>query len=368
MSDLLHAALAMRNRGFWPVAIHARGEIIKNRHGEKTSEGKNPVGFGWGLERWGEARLHHELGRYPQRGLGVCFGPGRGPGGTWLIDLEGDGEGAGQSLERLLGGQIPTTPSWVSRRGDHTIFTADGERLLKLLATTGATERKGSAGAGVWHMPEFPGLEWRIGGFKPDGTVKQVQSVVPPSTGTDGTPRRWKVGPENPVMELPSSAYEVLERLAKRPAIEPVATSGHRRLEALQTAVAKARDAYTASAMAAECRAVENEPRGNRNNRLNVAAFVLGQLVGAGALSRSEVEQALMDSARERGCRRPNRPPRSGAASRPEKSSQETCPPSARSPIRRRAVGAHPRGPWLTPRRRPPARNRHLRGGAPKRR
>ena len=29
----------------------------------------------------------------PGAGVGVCMGPGRAPGGKWLIDAEGDGEG-----------------------------------------------------------------------------------------------------------------------------------------------------------------------------------------------------------------------------------------------------------------------------------
>jgi putative DNA primase/helicase len=59
------------------------------------------------------------------------------------------------------------------------------------------------------------GLEWRIGGYKDDGAVKQVQSVVPPTKGEDGAPRVWGTGPSTPVAELPESAYAILEELAK---------------------------------------------------------------------------------------------------------------------------------------------------------
>ena len=51
---------------------------------------------------------------------------------------------------------------------------------------------------------------------------------------------------------------------------------------------------YAAAAMRQELAAVAGAPVGDRNNRLNAGAFSLGQLVGAGALSRPEVEAALM--------------------------------------------------------------------------
>ena len=73
------------------MAIYAKGETYRTRNGEKTSEGKNPVGLAWGAEQWDEKKLRRELARHPDRGIGICFGPGRAPDGSWLIDLEGDG-------------------------------------------------------------------------------------------------------------------------------------------------------------------------------------------------------------------------------------------------------------------------------------
>lgn len=54
---------------------------------------------------------------------------------------------------------------------------------------------------------------------------------------------------------------------------------------------------YVAAAVEDETRAVAETPEGERNGRLNKAAFSLGQIVGAGALARSEIEGLLLDAA-----------------------------------------------------------------------
>lgn len=54
---------------------------------------------------------------------------------------------------------------------------------------------------------------------------------------------------------------------------------------------------WALAALDAELAAVRTAPAGSRNHTLNRAAFKLGQLVGAGKLSRDEVEKALEDAA-----------------------------------------------------------------------
>ncbi|MGV0732038.1 hypothetical protein [Mycolicibacter sinensis] len=60
-------------------------------------------------------------------------------------------------------------------------------------------------------------------------------------------------------------------------------------------------DRYATAALADECAAVAATTEGSRNHRLNTAAFNLGQLVGAGALDRAVVEDALRAAARAAG-------------------------------------------------------------------
>jgi hypothetical protein len=214
IDSTLDTALELLQRGFWPVAIYPPGVTIQTKRGSKVTKGKEPMGgTGWGLHRWDEAKLRRELNSYPQAGVGVCLGPGRAPGGGWLIDLEGDGQDAESSLSTLLGGEYIETIGWSSARGAHNLCQADGDRLLKLLVRAGAKEGTGLK-AGVWKLPELPDLELRIGGFNPDGTAKQFQSVVPPTRGTDGFQRQWRE--HDGVARLPESAYAFLERLAEQ--------------------------------------------------------------------------------------------------------------------------------------------------------
>jgi hypothetical protein len=209
----LETALELHRLGYWPVAIYPKGVEI----GGVIKKGKEPIGNGWGLERWTIEKLRRKFAANPGAGAGICFGPRRAPDGRWLIDLEGDGPSAARSLAIVLGVDVPpVTLSWDSRRGFHVLFVldeADALRLLALLAAAGAKEGTGIK-VGVWHLDALPDLEWRIGGYKPDGVVKQVQSVVPPTAGEDDTPRTWKVGPDAPVATLPSHVFEALEALA----------------------------------------------------------------------------------------------------------------------------------------------------------
>lgn len=293
--ESLSAAISLHRLGYWSHLIHP--------------DEKRPIGKGWGLKRWDKPKLKRTARSCPTAGAGVSLGPERAPDGGWLMDVEVDGQGGEDSLVTFLGGEVPDTPSWGSARGGHALFGPDGDRLQKLLVEAGAEEGKDDKGKGAWHLDELPGLELRIGGYKDDGTVKQIQSVVPPTVGTDGQKRRWRVSPRKPVAPLPEAAYAFLEAIAERKAIqaeEPLAeaedtAAAGMTIKATATTRESLIEAYAAKAIANECDAVENAGAGGRNNRLNVAAFSLGQLIGAKALMRSEVEQALTEAARRAG-------------------------------------------------------------------
>jgi putative DNA primase/helicase len=199
--DVLATALELHALGYWPVLI---------RPGEKR-----PIGKQWGVEQWTAERLRDTHKKFPAAGVGICFGPQRGPGGAWLIDIEGDGSQADQSLDTLMGGHQLDTVSWTATRGNHLVFTADGERLLKLLAKAGGVQEKGEGKSGVWKLAQLPGLEWRIGGFAAGGAIKQVQSVCPPTPGTDGKPRTWTGHPINGTQWVFGEVYDILGSLAK---------------------------------------------------------------------------------------------------------------------------------------------------------
>ncbi len=61
------------------------------------------------------------------------------------------------------------------------------------------------------------------------------------------------------------------------------------------------RRAYALAALRGEAEAVAREPEGNRNNRLNRAAYRLGRMVASGDLSADEVREALTEAALRAG-------------------------------------------------------------------
>ena len=213
-------AVRMLAAGLWPIPIYEMGETIPRRG---TAEGKEPIGKAWGAKRNTIETLNAAYKNHPHRGVGLGLGPGRGPNDSWPIDVEGDGPEAEESRVKLYGGEDVVTLGWGSARGGHQLLLADLDRMATLLCGITGLEVKGGPSPGVYHLPEFPGLEIRIGGFKPDGSAKQIQSVFPPTVGTDGKPRQWNG--VSTIAAAPESLYAALERAGKKPAPEPIASA-----------------------------------------------------------------------------------------------------------------------------------------------
>lgn len=76
----------------------------------------------------------------------------------------------------------------------------------------------------------------------------------------------------------------------------PASTQGRAQRE-YRTAPADGAHPYVVKAVEAECSDVASTPPGGRNAALNVAAFNLGQLVGAGVLNAHEATGRLLDAA-----------------------------------------------------------------------
>jgi hypothetical protein len=180
------SVIALLAAGFWPVVIYPPGV---EREGKPPTKGKEPIGDAWGAKRITLKQIDDRFTRHPDAGGGMLLGPGKGPDGSWPVDFEGDGPAAANSLLALFGGSIPDTMSWTSRRQPHRVYRGD-KRFLDLLVRCKAEERKGPGGAGALHLPFLPDLEIRVGGWHPDGKLKQIQSVTPPTPGEDGVPRQ----------------------------------------------------------------------------------------------------------------------------------------------------------------------------------
>lgn len=120
----------------------------------------------------------------------------------------------------------------------------------------------------------MPGADWRgKGGFV----------VAPPSLHPNGQPYRWGIGPTEPIPAVPGWLRDRLQ-----PSGAPD------RLRAIQGPMP---GRYGRAALRGEARALARAEVGERNDRLNRAAFRLGQLVASGALDAATVRNMLLDVA-----------------------------------------------------------------------
>ena len=236
--------------------------------------------------------------------------PGRGPDGDWLIDIEGDGPKAEESFCTLVGLDRLETMGWSSLRGRHSLFLADGKRLLLLLIANRGDRGGHSKYPGKWDLGKLPdlglpGLELRIGGYKGNGAVKQFQSAIPPTPDRYGQTRAWNGRWR--VRQLPEAVYAYLETKASEKRQQASPRESHvqpcrcQPMEFRSIERNSALRKYVDAAVRGECEAVAGTPENDRNNRLNNAAVSLGELVGARVLSREEVCRRLLDAARASG-------------------------------------------------------------------
>jgi hypothetical protein len=232
--------------------------------------GKAPLGRGWGKAKPSPARLKAIYELHPGAGVGLLLGPDGG-----VIDLETDDPEIAQAeVSRLFPGGLPLTMGWCSERGEHRLFAWDerlrGLGLPAVLALAGGA------------------LELRLG-----GPGKQLASVCPPTRSTNGLAREW-----NGFWDI---ALLPVALLAKVRSLERSRRHRMRPASIRNFGFAGRPAPYAAAALGREVEAVRRSEPGHRNRTLNRAAFSLGQLVGAGVLSRAVVESALTTAAHECG-------------------------------------------------------------------
>jgi len=171
------------------------------------------------------------------------------------------------------------------------------EALRAILQHAGANTRSGPlarTGGGGWHLPfaptglgnrvrVLPGLDWRGAG----GLI-----VVWPSVHASGQRYTW-ARPLVPAGELPKVPAALRRLLDPPPAASQPPPGGD--------GLIRAASAYAAAALAGECATVRQTAPGGRNHALNRAAFKLGRLMAARALTQAEVTAALLDAAMAAG-------------------------------------------------------------------
>lgn len=165
------------------------------------------------------------------------------------------------------------------------------ESLARLIAEHGPlpdTVTCQTGGGGVHFYFAHPGTPLKA--WKADGLELRIENLyvlAPPSLHPSGTPYRWSVSPfEMRPAPLPAC---LLKPKRERPPLSLVVPAR------------SSEEQWAAAALEREISDLATCPAGNRNNRLNEAAFNLGQIVGSGYLSRVIVENRLLDASAANG-------------------------------------------------------------------
>jgi hypothetical protein len=216
-----------------------------------------------------------------------------GPSGLVVIDLDA-----------AKPGQQPPPP-WdqpgvTSGEDVFIVLSGDAGQLPPVDTYTVTTPSQPRAGTHLYYQapPDVPmrstvgdrghGLGWKVDTRATGGAVVAAGSIV--------CGRPYLVTDDLPLMPLP--AWLAL-RLAKMPAPRPSAAG----LDALLATVAR-RSRYASAALRGEVDRVlaAGAPgEGCRNDTLNVAAYAVGQLVGAGLIPERLAEDALLRAGTEVG-------------------------------------------------------------------
>lgn len=224
--------------------------------------GKHPLHSAWQdkattdadtITSWWRAR--------PQANVGIATGR---QSGIFVLDVDPD-NGGNESLAKLEAeyGTLPAT--WYVETGSgggHWYFNYPDFEI------TNATKALRALG---------------INGIDIRGDGGQV--VAPPSVSGKGPYISTKT-------TLADAPEWLLEILRPKPRVQQPA---ERRS---YTFTSDRIDQYTRKAVQEECDQVVGAPDGDQNNTINIAAYNIGQLVGAGALTENEARDALLSAAR----------------------------------------------------------------------
>ena len=262
---MVDEALALARRGWAVFPVHgmtARGCTCGRD--QCDSPGKHPLtGHGLKDATTDEAAIEAWWDRWPWANVAVATGAVSG-----LVVLDVDGALGQESLDDLEDQHAPLPPSMVSitGHGRHHLFAHPGETI------------RNQAGSRLG-----PGLDVRGDG----GYI-----VAPPSMHASGVRYAW-AEPVGAIVALPGWLLELLREPAA-PEARPAPVVPLRPIEHGGTA-------YGLQALAAEVQAVAGAAQGGRNNRLNRAAFVLGQLVAGEQLDDGVVRTELAAAAAAAG-------------------------------------------------------------------
>lgn len=206
--------------------------------------------------------IRRQLGRRPQN-YGVYVGACRGPADARLFVVDSDRPGAIEDVAKARGETWPTTMRVLTAKGYHDYLWGPAD--LELGNGLGALK----------------------GEFDGDVRAGNAYVIGPGSVHQTGVIYTLE-NPEQPPVPAPTWLLDALSGRTKAP------TSPATRV----TVSVDRLDAYTRKVVQDECDAITSAPDGDQNNTINTAAFNLGTLVGAGALTEGEARQHLLAAAR----------------------------------------------------------------------
>ena len=248
----------------WPVfpCRAADEEVFNPRTGEfEERKAKSPLtDTGLKAATRNERIIRRWWADHPDAMVGVPTGAASG---VWVLDIDRRPDVDGSvELDRMEAehGKLPDTV---------TVRTPSGGRHMMFKLPPGVEVRnRGALG---------PGQDVR--GF--GGYVVAAGSVM-----ADGRTYEWESRPDEPA-EAPQWLLDLVVR-KDRPSTMPVLARSPS-------------TAYVDAAIDCELADLAATPKGNRNNKLNDAAFSIGTFVGAGALAESEARSMLQSVAQSWG-------------------------------------------------------------------
>ena len=292
-TELRQAALGYAAQGWKVFPCRAGAKTPMTEHGVKDAT-SDPAQ----IQRWWT--------QTPNANIGLACGSS----GLVVVDVDGRHGGfqSWAALKARHGIDDATLTSLTGGGGWHLIYQAPGD-----------LDARNSAGL------LGPGLDVRANG----GYI-----VVPPSLHPSGSRYAWDADRPVPI-PLPDSLRRLLERKPSPRAPAPAGLNPG--------------NGYGAAALRQELDDLARAAEGTRNDRLNRAAFALGQLVAGGELARLDVERGLRAVALAIGLSEAEavRTIASGLAS--GMSEPRMTPEPARQPLTGHRADEPPPRPDLTP-------------------
>ncbi|MFE9481458.1 bifunctional DNA primase/polymerase [Streptomyces spororaveus] len=227
-----------------------------------TDRGKHPAEPFTKTTYRDEQQVRRLFGGAP-RNVGVYVGGSRGLQGEQLLVMDSDRPGALEDTATSLGHEHTPTMRVHTAKGHHDYYWAPAD--AKLGNGLGALKGRfdGDVRAGNAYVIS-------LGSVHATGVVYALEN------------------PEQPPVPAPAWLLEALQARVSAPAAPATDI----------VIPADRHDAYTRKVVQAECDAITSAADGEQNNAINTAAFSLGTLVGAGALSEVEARETLLSAAR----------------------------------------------------------------------